>query len=233
MSKAKGVPYWQLAFDQLNAHVTQYKSMLAQLASMDAAARERVAVADVGGDALIEPLRLVRGKSLVGGTAAGDVFEAITSAPIPFTSAPGWRAPAGEAITLEAGGPWHFYREFWQAHALPVAIASGATIGPVGAGSPVSIPVLIANGTDRDAQVQLATSLPPAWHEQPRSPAVLVPARSQLQVTSVVTPSSAGAGATPSAGPHDVTYTATAGGTTLPRLTVHVVVTNEGNALPR
>jgi LmbE family N-acetylglucosaminyl deacetylase len=39
------------------------------------------------------PARLILGKSLVGGTVSGDVFEGITSAPVAFTRAHGYDAP--------------------------------------------------------------------------------------------------------------------------------------------
>ena len=200
ISKAKGVPYWQLAFEQLNAHVTQYKTMLAQLASLDAATRERVAVGDTGGDALIEPLRLVRAKSDVGGTAEGDIFEGITPAPIPLVRWPREQA-ARPALALRVGGPWQFYRDFWQAHALPaLTMSADGLIGPVDQDEPVSIPLLVINGTDRDAEVQVGAALPQGWHEGPRSATVLVAAGAQVEIVSVVTP--ADAGQTPTARPH-------------------------------
>ncbi len=228
ISKAKGVPYWQLAFEQLNAHVTQYKTMLAQLASLDAATRERVAVGDTGGDALIEPLRLVRAKSHVGGTAEGDIFEGITPAPIPLVPRPREQA-ARPALALRVGGPWQFYRDFWQAHALPaLTMSADALIGPVDQDEPVSIPLLVINGTDRDAEVQVGAALPQGWHEGPRSATVLVAAGAQVQIVSVVTP--ADADQTPTA--HDLTYTARAGGATLPPVSVRVVVVKGASPLP-
>jgi len=228
ISKAKGVPYWQLAFEQLNAHVTQYKTMLAQLASLDAATRERVAVGDTGGDALIEPLRLLRAKSHIGGTAEGDIFEGITAAPVPLVPRPREQA-ARPALALRVGGPWQFYRDFWQAHALPaLTMSADALIGPVDQDEPVSIPLLVINGTDRDAEVQVGAALPQGWHEGPRSATVLVAAGAQVQIVSVVTP--ADADQTPTA--HDLTYTARAGGAALPPVSVRVVVVKGASPLP-
>src|SRR5438094_5112602 len=63
------------------------------------------------------PVRFIFGKSLVGGTATSDVFESISGTPIAYVRARGYE-PRAPALTLELGGPWAFYREFWPAHNL-------------------------------------------------------------------------------------------------------------------
>lgn len=63
------------------------------------------------------PIRLIWGKSHVGGSLTGDVFEGTTAAPIPYARARGYEAPA-RGVALELGGPWAFYHAFWPDHNL-------------------------------------------------------------------------------------------------------------------
>ena len=58
------------------------------------------------------PVRLIFGKSLVGGTATSDVFEGIQVGADRLC--PGaWLRSTAPGLTLELGGPWAFYRAFW------------------------------------------------------------------------------------------------------------------------
>ena len=93
-SKADGRPYWETAYNQLRAHVTQYRTELEQLAATDEAGREQMLTKAPPGDALIEPLRFIRGKSHVGGSPTGDVFDSITAGDLAYMPPPGY--PAGE-----------------------------------------------------------------------------------------------------------------------------------------
>jgi len=63
------------------------------------------------------PIRLVRGKSLVGGTVSGDIFEGVNSTPIPYQILVS-RDPKNRQPAFELGGPWAFYRMFAVAHNL-------------------------------------------------------------------------------------------------------------------
>jgi hypothetical protein len=79
----------------------------------------------------------------------------------------GYQPEAHTGISIELGGPWVFYRAFWQAHnldSLPdliktpeVAVANGAE---------VHVPILIHNDTDQSAEVTLISALPAGWREQ-------------------------------------------------------------------
>ena len=60
----KGEKYWEYAYRQLQSHVTQYREELEQLAKADAATREKMVTGAQPGDALLDPLRLIRGKSV-------------------------------------------------------------------------------------------------------------------------------------------------------------------------
>ena len=62
------------------------------------------------------PVRFIFGKSLVGGTVTGDVFEGIRPGTISYHRASGYEPPSRPPVSIELGGPWAFYRQFWQAH---------------------------------------------------------------------------------------------------------------------
>ena len=145
-SKADGRPYWETAYNQLRAHVTQYRAELERLAATDEAGREQMLTNAPPGDALIEPLRFIRGKSHVGGTPTGDVFESIGPGDVAFMPPPGYRAAKPSGVTISLGGPWSFYRRFWQAHGLDMLTSIDLhDVGPVSTGSDVRIPLLIGN----------------------------------------------------------------------------------------
>src|SRR5512146_1645263 len=64
------------------------------------------------------PVRFIFGKSLVGGTATGDIFEGISPGAILYHRASGYEPPARAAVSIELGGPWAFYHQLWQAHEI-------------------------------------------------------------------------------------------------------------------
>jgi LmbE family N-acetylglucosaminyl deacetylase len=227
-SKVTGRPYWETAYTQLRAHVTQYKAQLEQLAATDDAGREQMLTNAPPGDALIEPLRFIRGKSHVGGSPKGDVFESIAAGDVAYVPPPGYRPSSGSGVAL--GGPWTFYRRFWQAHGLDVLTSIDLhDIGAVSAGSEVRIPLLIANHSDTEQRLSLKATLPQGWREKTRSfETVLVPAKSDAEITSVLV-----AGPSTTGGDVKVSY-AIEGGTGQPTpLTVRVIVRAGGNPLPQ
>src|SRR4029077_10161379 len=81
ISKSSKQPYWRMALDSFRSHQTRAKSFLARLAQMDEAQMEKVATPRGG---WTDAQHFVLGKSLVGGSVSGDIFEGITPAAIPF-----------------------------------------------------------------------------------------------------------------------------------------------------
>jgi LmbE family N-acetylglucosaminyl deacetylase len=111
------------------------------------------------------PTYLIFGKSLVGGSVTGDVFEGVTPRPIPFSPPHGYH-DIGNApkLSVELGGPWAFYREFWKAHDLPnIAKLLPAPEIAVGFGGTLHIPLLISNATRKAEVVELDCELPAGW----------------------------------------------------------------------
>src|ERR1700693_1175747 len=80
ISKSSKKAYWRASLDSFRLHETQAKSFVDQLNKMDDAAIEKMMAADGWTDVQ----RFVLGKSLVGGSVTGPVFEGVTAETIPF-----------------------------------------------------------------------------------------------------------------------------------------------------
>ncbi len=156
------------------------------------------------------PNQFVLGKSLVGGSSTGDIFERITHEPMPYVRPPEATAQTRRGVSLEVGGPWEFYRGFWKAHALErlsklLPIPEVGT-GP-GMGHNIDIPLVIRNDTDTRQNVTLKSTLPNGWAEQarystfPLGPYSIYPVDSVLSVPATAQP-----------GWYAATWTAEAGG---------------------
>ncbi len=134
------------------------------------------------------PARLIFGKSLVGGSTTGDVFEGVIPGAIFWrrTSLPDQDKPKG--VSLEMGGPWKFYQEFWRVHniehladLLPVPeMAIRPDVGYL------YFPLLVHNNTDSSQEVTVTSALPERWTDKHRyssytlAPGEVYPVRSLL-----------------------------------------------------
>ncbi|HMK37715.1 MAG TPA: hypothetical protein VK569_00150, partial [Bacteroidota bacterium] len=116
-----------------------------------------------------QKLTFILGKSLVGGSTAGDIFQGVVSGPIPFRRVRGFQvsdaAGRGEtaAFTIELGGGWAFYKRFWPSHdldSLPRLLEP--EIG-VGSGQDFPVPLVLHNGTNNAVTFTLRTHVPPGW----------------------------------------------------------------------
>jgi LmbE family N-acetylglucosaminyl deacetylase len=110
------------------------------------------------------PAHLIFGKSVVGGSITGDVFECVTDQPVSFVPVPGFRSQKSDTLSLELGGSWKFYQEFWKAHAL----ADLAKLIPnpeasVDFGHSIFFPMLLSNQTASQQEIQLTAILPSGW----------------------------------------------------------------------
>ena len=112
------------------------------------------------------PIRLIWGKSLVGGSPTGDVFEGITSASIPYARPRGYE-PSASGVALELGGPWDFYRVFWPAHNLEHLASLYSPEAQVAPGETLWVPLILRNDTDSPKQVTLHRDLPEGWTQRP------------------------------------------------------------------
>jgi len=114
------------------------------------------------------PVRLIFGKSLVGGNVTGDVFEGVVPNAVPFdTETPA--KPSHDVAELTLNGPWKFYREFWKAHHIENigALLPIAELG-IRAGSRLQVPLLIRNTTEANQELKLTSVLPNGWSDHSR-----------------------------------------------------------------
>src|SRR5258708_8699472 len=82
---------------------------------MDETTIEKMATSD---SFWTEALHFVLGKSLVGGSVTGDVFEGITPGAIPFARPGVSPEPARPELSVDLAGPYSFYPEFRHPHRL-------------------------------------------------------------------------------------------------------------------
>jgi LmbE family N-acetylglucosaminyl deacetylase len=154
-SAARGVPYYRLAAEEMSFHLTQDDS--------GQVARQALAKGDFKD--FMPPQLLVLGKSLVRSSITGDIFEGVAPGAEPFAPTRGYQQVEKDGLSIELGGPWSFYREFWKAHELDhlaellpmpeVAIAPGERL---------HLPLLIHNGTGKTSDVTLSATVPHGWN---------------------------------------------------------------------
>ena len=161
VSRKRNLPYWRIAIDVFRYHRTQYRSYIEKLDGMNDEQIAKVAGADQDGWA--SPVQLIFGKSIVGGSATGDIFEGVSAAPLAYVR-PAAPAPVEHTgISMAIGGPWSFYQDFRRAHGLEqLPLAEVPEIG-VAAGTTLQVPLILSNDTHDAAEVAIAAIVPEGW----------------------------------------------------------------------
>jgi LmbE family N-acetylglucosaminyl deacetylase len=160
VSKSSEQPYWRMAMDSFRSHQTQAKGFIDKIAQMDDAQIEKM-VTDDG--FWTDSLHFVLGKSLVGGSLTGDIFESISPGAIAYVRPEVSPEPTRPELSVELGGPWSFYAEFRRAHGLtnlphpepPEIALQGHTT--------MVIPLWVRNRTAKTQEISLTASLPAGW----------------------------------------------------------------------
>jgi LmbE family N-acetylglucosaminyl deacetylase len=142
---------------------------------------------------ICRPVQLIFGKSLVGGSVTGDVFENVTSDPIGFASVKGYQPETHTGLSLELGAQFAFYREFWAAHNIE-RLADLMPVQEMGItpGGNLPVPLLVHNDTDSAARVDLTVDLPAGWTERAGSGQYPVRAHDQYPVEAMLSAPSQG-----------------------------------------
>ena len=172
ISPSRKVPYSRVAVEAWGYYKTQNDFTDAQLKEFSET-----------------PVRLIFGKSLVGGTPAGDVFEGITPTPILYVRARGYEPPPAD-VALELGGPWCFYRAFWRAHNIEEIGNLYAPEAQVSIGETLWVPLMIRNDTDSPRQVNLHSTLPQGWKQEPNATLYSVAPHDSYPIQLTISPSS-------------------------------------------
>jgi len=170
VSPSRKLPYSRVAAEAWSAYKTQNDFNQAQLKEFSEM-----------------PVRLIFGKSLVGGSATSDIFEGIRSAPIAYARARGYEAPP-PGLTLELGGPWAFYRAFWRAHDIEQLAGLYSPEAQVASGDWLWVPLIIRNDTDSPQKVTLRSSLPAGWGEKPDATSYTVGSRDAYAIQLKIAP---------------------------------------------
>jgi len=162
ISKSAKEPYWRVALDSFRAHETQAKSFLDSLAKMDEAQIEKMATSDFwsGG------ISFVLGKSLVGGSVTGDIFDGVKPGAIPFARPMASPVPARPEVAVELAGPWSFYADFRREHGLTNLPHPEPPEIALEAGTDLVIPLWLRNETDSEREITLSVNLPAGWTVQ-------------------------------------------------------------------
>jgi len=137
------------------------------------------------------PVQLIFGKSLVGGTKTGDVFEGINASPIAYVRAKGYEPASSGQLTIELGGPWAFYKTFWPAHNIEHIANLYTPEAQVAPDGTLWVPLLVHNDTDQTKQVNLRASLPAGWSQKPAATEYEVGAHDSYAIQLWITPSAA------------------------------------------
>ena len=106
---------------------------------------------------------LVLGKSLISAPIEGDVLAGIDNTPIAYAPPhPDQESPA-LPVSLELGGPWAFYRQFYRAHGLTSLETLVKPQSDFVPGKPLWVPLLLRNHSQQAIQVILHSTLPEGW----------------------------------------------------------------------
>lgn len=170
ISPSRKVPYSRIAADAWAYYKTQNSDF------SDAQLKELTE----------SPVRLIFGKSLVGGGETSDLFDGVKPGPIPYVKPRGYQAP-GDDLALELGGPWAFYQAFWPAHDIERVADLFPPQAQVAPGESFWVPLILRNGTDTAQEVRLTSSLPPGWAQQPDSVLYTVAAHDSYPVQLTLT----------------------------------------------
>jgi LmbE family N-acetylglucosaminyl deacetylase len=161
ISPTRHMPYWRVSMDVFRFHLTQYRAYIEKLGAMNDEQLQKVAAADQDGWAT--PVELIFGKSLVQSSPTGDVFEGVQLQPLPFDRLPAPNPQVHSGVSIEIGGPWHFYEDFRAAHDLTDLPKAEVPEIAVAAGTILQLPVILRNDAKEPVEATLSLTLPDGW----------------------------------------------------------------------
>ena len=158
ISKSAKQAYWRMGLESFRLHQTQAKGYLDSLSKLSDAELEKKAISDGWGDAQ----RFVLGKSLVGGSVNGDIFENVKPGDVAFVRPNVSPEPAPPEVSIALAGPWSFYDEFRRAHGLTLWHPQPPEIA-LQAGTSLIVPLWLRNETAAAREITLTADLPAGW----------------------------------------------------------------------
>jgi len=161
VSPTRHLPYWRIAIEEFRFHLTQYRSYIDKLGTLNEEQLTKLAGADQ--DGWSGPVQLIFGRSLVSGTATGDVFEGIKPGPFAFVRPAAANPVQHSGLSIEIGGPWHYYENYRRAHDLTQIPKAETPEISVAAGTILQVPVILRNDGGEPAEIVLSMTLPEGW----------------------------------------------------------------------
>ena len=161
ISPSRHIPYWRVSMDIFRFHLTQYRTYIEKLQSLNDEQLEKLAGADQ--DSWSTPVELIFGKSLVQSTPTADVFDGIQPQAAPFDRLPSPNPKEHKGLSIEIGGPWNFYEDFWAAHDLTDLPKPEIPEIAVAAGTILQLPMILRDDDKEPAEITLTTKLPDGW----------------------------------------------------------------------
>lgn len=217
MSPSRHVSYSQLAEESRSNHLTQFSVR----PTGDAAGAQSRGLQE-------RPLQLIFGKSLVGGSITGDVFEGVVPGPIPFAPVRGYQPKTNSGMSVELGGPFAFYPDFWAAHDVERLGHLIPTPGVgVGVGEELGVQLLIHNYTNDPAKIDLTVELPLGWTERTGSARYPVGPHGVYPLLAILTSPSQGVGEW-----QQITWHARSAGQEIGSATINVFL-EQGGGMPQ
>jgi LmbE family N-acetylglucosaminyl deacetylase len=208
ISPSRKIPYSRIAAEAWGSYKTQNDFTDAQLKEFSEA-----------------PVRLIFGKSLVGGDVTSDIFEGITPGPIPYGKHRGYETPE-QKLSFDLGGPWAFYHLFWRAHNIEHLADLYPPEAQVAPGDKLWVPLIIRNDADSQKQIELHAVLPAGWTQKPDYTIYPVAAHDSYAIQLTVTSPQSQKGSWQA-----LSWSATTDGKSIGTVTLRINV--ESNGLPQ
>jgi LmbE family N-acetylglucosaminyl deacetylase len=178
ISPLRKVPYWRIALEAFQFHLSQYRTYIESFTKLD----EQQLMTKAKEDEWDGPVQLTFGKSNVGGSITGDVFEGITPTEIAFVHRTEEVAEPASGLSMELAGPWGFYEAFRPAHGLQHLPQPAVPEIAITAGGTLQIPLLLRNNTTTSKDLALSVTAPSGWATQNGVGSYTLPAGEQLPV---------------------------------------------------
>jgi LmbE family N-acetylglucosaminyl deacetylase len=131
---------------------------------------------------------LVLGKSLIPAPVEGDVLAGVDKASIAYAPPQAYQEPPALPVSLELGGPWAFYREFYRAHGLTSLETLVKPQSDFVPDKPLWVPLLLRNNSQKAVEAILHSSLPEGWTPVAKDARYVLHPGSSLPLQILLTP---------------------------------------------
>jgi len=176
VSPSQKKPYWRLALDAATPHLTQFPEDIQRLSQMSDEELNKM-MSDPKAGWWPEPMTLTFGKASVATERTADVFQ---QARLEENQRPGIIGSKAMPVpSVELGGPWGYYREFYERHGLMLPEAKLPEIG-VKAGSTLIIPLFVTHSPNES--VEVTVTAPNGWPVRSGAGRLLLPTEPKTAV---------------------------------------------------